>query len=170
MQSVYFLSPKTEVRASRIQGRGLFAREPMAKDEIVAIKGGHIFDRDVLRRLQPLLGPAEIQIDDNLFIGPVTKEEREGCMIFSNHSCDPNIGVKGQIVFVTMREVAAGEELTHDWAMTDCDDSEMDCKCGASNCRKTVTGRDWMLKDLQARYRGYFSWYLERKIRTLGFV
>src|SRR5215831_5279675 len=113
-----FLSPKTEVRASTIHGRGLFAREKIAKGEIVAIKGGHIFDRETLDRLQAALGPAEIQIADGLFIGPTDTSEREGSMIFSNHSCDPNIGVKGQIVFVAMREISAGEELTHDWATT----------------------------------------------------
>src|SRR5262245_40564737 len=100
-----FLSPKTEVRSSSIHGRGLFAREAIARNEVVAIKGGHIFDRRRLRELQSLLGPAEIQIADDLFIGPVTVEEREGSMIFSNHSCDPNIGVQGQIVFVAMRAV-----------------------------------------------------------------
>lgn len=159
-----FLSSKTEVRASAIHGRGLFAKEPISQGEVVAIKGGHIFDRQKLGQLQPVLGAAEIQIDDDLFIGPVTLDERQGCMIFSNHSCDPNLGVRGQIAFVAMRDVHAGEELTHDWAMTDSDDSETPCRCGATCCRGTITGRDWARKDLQAKYRGYFSWYLERKI------
>ncbi|MGC2695188.1 MAG: SET domain-containing protein-lysine N-methyltransferase [Candidatus Angelobacter sp.] len=161
-----FLSPKTEVRESAIHDRGLFARDAIAKGEIVAIKGGHIFDRRRLQVLQPILGASEIQIDDDQFIGPVTEEEREGSMIFSNHSCDPNIGVRGQIVFAAIRDIGAGEELTHDWAMTDCDDSEMACRCAAANCRKIVTGKDWMKKDLQEKYRGYFSSYLERKIRS----
>ena len=87
-------------------------------------------------------------------------------MIFSNHSCDPNLGVQGQIVFVAMRDVQPGEELTHDWAMTDCDDSALACNCGAAGCRKTISGLDWMRKDLQEKYRGYFSWYLERKMRV----
>ena len=163
-----FLSPKTEVRESPIQGRGLFARQPISKDEVVALKGGHIFDRRKLEELQARLGPAEIQIGEDLFIGPVEDGEREGSMIFSNHSCDPNLGVRGQIAFVAMRDIAAGEELTHDWAMTDCDDSEMSCHCGAACCRRTVTGRDWRRRDLQERYRGYFSSYLELKIRELG--
>jgi uncharacterized protein len=64
---------------------------------------------------------AEIPIADDLFIGPMTEEERTGNMIWSNHSCDPNIGVRGQIVFVAVRDIEAGEELTHDWAMTDDD-------------------------------------------------
>ena len=153
-----FLSPKTEVRLSAIHGRGLFACEPIASGEIVAIKGGHIFDAETLRRVQPSLGPAEIQIADDLYIGPVSAEQREGSMIFSNHCCNPNIGVQGQIVFVAMRNIATGEELTHDWATTDCDDYEIACNCGAPGCRKVITGRDWMKPELQQKYRGYFSW------------
>ena len=119
----------------------------------------------MLARLQPVLGPAEIQVADDLFICPVTEEEREGSMIFSNHSCDPNIGVLGQIVFVAMREIAAGEELTHDWAMTDDDDSSTECRCGATNCRRTITGKDWRRPELHARYGRYFSSYLLEKMR-----
>lgn len=160
-----FLSPKTEVRASAIQGRGLFAREETSQGEIVAIKGGQIFDRAARDILQRSLGPAEIQIGEDLFIGPTTEAEREASMIFSNHSCDPNIGVQGQIAFVAVRAVRAGEELTHDWATMDCDDYEMPCNCGAAECRRTITGQDWRRQELQTKYRGYFSWYLEMKIR-----
>jgi SET domain-containing protein len=162
-----WLSPKTAVLHSSIHGRGLFAKDAISQREIVAIKGGHIFDRRRLLELQPILGPAEIQIDDDLFIGPLTAEEREGSMIFSNHSCDPNLGVRGQIIFVAMRDIRSGEELTHDWAMTDCDDGQMPCRCGAANCRKLITGQDWRRKELQEKYRGYFSWYLESKIAVL---
>lgn len=161
-----YLSPKTVVKASSIQGRGLFAKENIKKGEIVCIKGGHIFDRAMLKELQPNLGPAEIQIGENLFIGPVTEEEREGSMIFSNHSCEPNIGVLGHIVFVAMRDIAAGEELTHDWAMTDDGDDSMECHCGAPSCRKVVTGKDWLRKDLQQKYAGYMSVYLTEKINS----
>lgn len=158
------LSPKSEARESPIQGRGLFAREPIAKGEVVAVKGGAVFEREMLRVLAPSLGPAEIQIGNGLFIGPLTAEDRAGSMIFSNHSCEPNLGVQGQIVFVAMRDVAAGEELTHDWAMTDDDADEMVCRCGAASCRGLVTGQDWRRPELQEKYRGYFSWYLQCKI------
>ena len=30
--------------------------------------------------------------------------------------------MRGEITFVAMRDIRAGEELTHDWAMTDDDD------------------------------------------------
>ena len=105
----------------------------------------------------------EIQIDDNLFIAPVT-EERESSMLYSNHSCDANIGMRGEITFVAMRDVRAGEELTHDWVTTDDDDYSVKCNCGTANCRRTLTGKDWQRPDLQARYAGYFSAYLADKI------
>lgn len=159
-----YLSPKTIVRESAIHGRGLFAKAKIAKDEIVAVKGGHIISRQVFDTLQPLVSPAELQIAENLFICPVTAEERERSMIFSNHSCEPNLGLHGQITFVALREIAAGEELTHDWAMTDDDDSSTECHCGTQNCRGTITGKDWQRPELQARYEGYFSTYLQQKI------
>src|ERR1700738_5289816 len=143
MIRVSYLSPKTEVRESKIHGRGLFATADIAKDEIVAVKGGHIVDRKTLReKITPRLGPVEIQIDDDLFIAPVTDEERELSMLYSNHSCSPNLGIRGEITFVAMRDIRAGEELTHDWAMTDEDDYSLKCNCGAANGRRPLTGTD----------------------------
>src|SRR6185436_7939309 len=161
-----YISPNAAVRQSPIQGRGLFAAEPIRNGEIVCIKGGHIFDRQTLDSIREALGPAEIQIAADLFIGPLSEDEREGSMIFSNHSCDPNIGVKGQIVFVAMRDIEPGEELTHDWATTDDDTYEIECRCNAPNCRKVITGQDWQSPELQQKYRGFMSSYLEKKIRA----
>jgi SET domain-containing protein len=160
-----YRSPKTEVRESPIHGRGLFAVANIDKGEIVVVKGGRIVDRETLRReITPRLGPVEIQIGDNLFIAPVTAEERELSMLYSNHSCDANLGLRGEITFVAMRDIRAGEELTHDWATTDDDDYSIECKCGAPNCRKILTGKDWQRPELQEKYAGYFSAYLEQKI------
>jgi len=159
-----YRSPKTIVKDSPIHGRGLFAREPIAKGEVVAITGGYVFDLVALGEVETRVGPAEIPVAEGLFIGPIAESEREGGMIFTNHSCDPNIGIEGQIVFTALRDIAAGEELTHDWATTDDDTYEMACNCGAANCRGTVTGQDWRRKYLQEKYRGHIAWYLQRKI------
>ena len=139
--------------------------EAIEKGEIVCIKGGAIFNREKLREVSARLGPSEIQVAEDLFIGPLTEEEREGSMIFSNHSCDPNLGVLGQIVFVSMRDISAGEELTHDWAMTDDDDYEMQCRCNSPDCRKVITGRDWRKPELQEKYKGHVSLYLVEKFQ-----
>lgn len=165
MPNLSYISPKAEVRESPIHGRGLFAREAFAEGELVCVKGGYVFGRETLRAMPAWYRAAEIQVAEDLFIGPLAEDEREGSMIFSNHSCEPNIGVRGQIVFVALRPVAAGEELTHDWATTDDDDYELECLCGANLCRRRITGRDWRRADLQEKYRGFFSSHLEEKIR-----
>jgi len=165
MQRISYLSPKTEVRRSPIHGHGLFAIAPMAKDEVVAVKGGSIVNREILRReITPKLGPVEIQIDNDLFIAPATLDDREGSMLYSNHSCDANLGIRGEITFVAIRDIAAGEELTHDWCVTDDDDYSVSCRCGSPKCRRTLTGKDWQRPELQKRYAGYFSAYLTNKI------
>lgn len=159
-----WFSPKVEKRVSRIDGRGLYARLPVAEGELVAVKGGHVFDRATRDALEPVLGPAEIQIGDDLFIGPVRMDDRESAMLHLNHSCEPNVGVRGQISFYAMRKIAAGEELAMDYATFDDDDWEMECRCGTPSCRGTITGRDWRESELQRKYAGWFSQYLEVKI------
>lgn len=152
------------MRESRIHGRGLFAKAAIAQGEIVAVKGGYIVSKQTWTELERELGSAEIQIAEDLFIAPVQKGHREGCMLYSNHSCEPNIGIQGQIVFVAMRAITLDEELTHDWATTDDQDYEMKCNCGTRRCRGVVTGKDWMKKELQEKYKGWFCWFLQRKI------
>jgi hypothetical protein len=157
-------SDKVEKRASGIDGTGLFAREAIAKGEVVVAKGGHLFDGATRDRISAELGPAEIQVAENLFLGPVTAAEREASMMHLNHSCEPNVGILGQILFVAMRDISVGEELVMDYAMMDDDDYRMPCACGTVRCRGTVTGQDWRRPELQARYAGYFSAYLAAKI------
>jgi hypothetical protein len=79
-----YLSPKTAVQSSPIHGRGLFAISKVQAGEIVCVKGGHIFNRATLLKVSPGLGPAEMLIGDDLFMGPVTIEERDSSMIFQS--------------------------------------------------------------------------------------
>lgn len=163
MDLTYF-SPKTEKRVSAIDGRGLFAREAIWEGEVVVVKGGYVMTREQRDEVGRRLGPAEIQVTEELFIGPVTQEEREGGMMHLNHSCEPNLGLQGQIAFVAMRDIAADEELTFDYAMTDDEPYEMECNCGAPACRRVITGQDWMKDELQRKYDGYFSWFIQRRL------
>ena len=161
-----WISPKTEKgRPSGIEGRGLFAIAPIAGGELVAIKGGHIFDRATLDANAALIGDSYIQIADDAFLAPLEADEVERVMLYLNHSCEPNVGVRGNVLFVAMRAIASGEELTIDYAMIDDEDYELSCRCGAARCRGTLTGRDWRRPELQARYGGYFSAYLLAKMR-----
>lgn len=156
-----YVSPKAEIRSSAMRGRSLFATGEFRLGEVVYVIGGYVFTRQPSESRDPVLGRSELQIADNLFIGAGHPDD---CMITSNHSCDPNIAVQGQIIFVALREIAAGEELTHDWATTDDAVYALECRCGSAACRHIITGKDWHQKDLQQKYRGLFSWYLEQKI------
>lgn len=88
-------------------------------------------------------------------------------MLFINHSCEPNVGFAGNVVLITIRDVTAGEELTTDYALFDDYDGQMTCQCNTASCRRVIDGHDWRRRDLQRRYCGYFSWYLQRKISEM---
>lgn len=162
-----WFNPKTEKRSSPISGRGLFARAAIRAGELVAIKGGVIMDSAALARIEHEISPAEIQIEDDLYIAPRCAAEVEANLLCLNHCCDPNVGVRGQISFVAMRDVLAGAELTIDYAMIDGDPAErMACSCGSSHCRKIITGDDWRRPELQRRYAGFFSRYLAARMHA----
>src|SRR5438552_13893376 len=151
MKVASYLSPKTTVKPSRIAGRGLYANAPLVRGEVVSVKGGHLIDRATLERNRAVVNDADMRIADDLFLAPLTADEFEGVMMFLNHSCEPNVGVQGQIVFVALRDVAAGEELTLDYAMIDHEAEPMACRCGAAACRGVVSGQDWRRPELQRK-------------------
>jgi uncharacterized protein len=159
-----YISPKAvKGSPSDIAGRGLIAVAPIAKDEIVAIKGGHLVDAATLEALPERLRNSDVQVADGFHLVALDEAEYEPVMLFINHSCEPNVGFAGNIVLVAMRDVAAGEELTTDYALFDDADDPMACNCGTPSCRGTISGRDWRLPELQRRYGSYFSTYLHRR-------
>jgi D-alanine-D-alanine ligase len=69
-----------------------------------------------------------------------------------NHSCDPNTAYLG-LDLVAIKEIAAGEEITADYAALLNDTAEtFQCKCGAANCRGVVAGSNG--NSVQARIEG----------------
>jgi hypothetical protein len=84
-----YLSPKTRVGKSAIEGRGLFARRRIRKGEIVAIKGGHVYDARTLAKVKRRIAVSYIQIADRLFIGALTAAEVARNKVFINHSPRP---------------------------------------------------------------------------------
>ena len=162
-----WISPKTtKDKPSKIHGNGFFAIAPIAKGEVVAVKMGHVIDKPTLDTNQRVVRDSEVQIADGLYLAPLTDEEFPRSMIHYNHSCEPNCGMGGNILVVAMRDIAEGEELTVDYAMHFSDPSySMSCNCQTPSCRHTITGNDWQLPELQRKYDGFFSWYIEQKIK-----
>jgi len=157
-----WLSPKLEIKQEKtIQGRGMFASQPIAKGELIAVWGGDVVATADWRKLPEEQRRQSAQVEEDFYL----VSTKPGPGDFINHCCGPNAGLDGQIVIVAMRAIQAGEEVCIDYAM--CDGSpgeEFSCACGAANCRHTVTGDDWQLPELQKRYAGYFSPYLQHRI------
>ena len=156
-----WLHPLAVARPAGAKGRGVFAVEAIPAGTTVAGFGGNVIDRAELDALDEAVRTHALQIDDDLFIASELPFDDAD---FVNHSCDPNCGIVGSVLVVTMRAVAAGEELCFDYAMTDTDDyDEFTCSCGTPQCRGTVTGADWKEPELRDRYRGWQSAYVARR-------
>jgi hypothetical protein len=165
-QNFSYLSPKLKSDAVDAKGGcGIFAVEPLNKGDLILLWGGRVVRGDQIDPDMPNRTVRTVQIDDNLFLLTPEPLEPSDCM---NHSCRPNAGFSGQIGLIAMREIQAGEEVCIDYAMCDSEPyDEFDCGCGAPDCRGRVTGDDWKDPELQARYDGYFSAYLQRRINAM---
>jgi len=74
-----------------------------------------------------------------------------------NHACDPNLGWAGGAL-VTLREVAADEELLVEYALSVSDPGWfLRCHCSSARCRQMVEGTDWQIPVLQRRYAGHWA-------------
>ena len=164
--SFSYLNSKCEARPNSRGGCGVYAREHIYRGELISMWGGRIVHKDALDRAMPRFTERVLQVDEELYL--LTAEEKESTDCF-NHSCDPNLGFSGQVGLLALLDISADEELTFDYAMSDGGPyDEFDCECGSPNCRGKVTGNDWRLPELWKKYEGYFSPYLDRRIRALG--
>jgi uncharacterized protein len=158
-----YLSPKLQARPLPQKGfYGVYACEAVTAGELLAMWSGSVYSFAELATLPPIVVSRSVQVEDDLFLIPIRHGEPAD---FFNHSCNPNAGLNGQIGVVAMRNIAVGEEVCYDYAMSDGSSyDEFECQCGEATCRHRITGDDWQLPDLQERYRGYFSPYLQRRI------
>lgn len=161
-----WIDPRIEIRNSLIEGKGLFAKAPVQKDETLIICGGTLFvgqDIETGRAREQSL----FQIGEDLYLGnlstdPVTDDE------FLNHSCDPNVWIEDEATLVACRDIDAGEELTGDYGTWDANPAwklAHECNCGSLLCRRVITGSDWQLPELQERYGQHFTPFLNGQIK-----
>lgn len=159
-----YLSPKLEGKLHPDGTKSVFARQALMAGERLAVWGGEVVTWEMLVDMPPNQRRYTLQIEEGLYL--VTS--REGPADWVNHSCDPNAGLSGQVVLVARRNIAPGEEVCYDYAMSDGSPyDEFECRCGAAGCRRWVTGNDWQNPNLRKRYAGYFSPYLQRRIEQL---
>jgi len=157
-----FLTPLAESFDTPPHGFGSRAISVIPAGTSVATFGGTALTRAEFAPYEAERRSRSLQVNTNLiFLGPPTREPGDSI----NHSCDPNCGMRNATTIVAMREIAVGEELTFDYAMSDASDyDEFECNCGTSLCRSHVRADDWQLDTLRHRYKGFFSPYIQRKI------
>ncbi len=161
-----YLSPKLEARPHHHKGGfGVFAKAHVRAGEVVVVWGGDVVIAEEFATLPAYVQQHSLQVEEDLFLVPNGVDEPAD---FVNHSCEPNTGMSGQIVLVALRDIAPGEEVCFDYAMSDGGPhDEFDCACGTPCCRHRITGNDWMRPELWQRYAGHFSPYLQRRIERL---
>ena len=158
-----WLTPKAQMRVAPGKGSGSFATSKISKGEIVASFGGNVIDQNGLTNYSPDRVGRSLQLNNDQYLlsGDVPEA---GDMI--NHSCEPNCGMAGTSSVQALRDIEIGEELTFDYAMSDSSQyDEFKCACGKDKCREKITGMDWQKRDLQAKYKKYFSAYIESLIK-----
>lgn len=148
---------KFKENKSSIQGTGIFAAENIKKGEYVCkIEGKKIKwvynEKTDRQKCANWFG-----ISKNFWIDPSYPLSQ------LNHSCNPNIGLKGMIRFYSLRDIEAGEEITFDYSTSE-EESEwvMKCLCGSKNCRKEITSIQFLNKKIFNHYLPYIPTYFQK--------
>lgn len=150
-------NPKVRLRRTRKFGRAVFAVKNIRKGEVIAEFDGPIFDDDFDGWNEDLLSHA-IQFGKTLW------RDSKGLARYINHSCEPNCGIKDLFKVVAMRPIAAGEQITWDYEMTEKSDWwRMKCHCGSPLCRKRIGDYRKLPRSIRKKYAGYISTWLTRK-------
>lgn len=162
-RKTHYVSPKVSRRIRPEKGGyGVFATQHIPPGELLVVWGGDVVVFDEWTMLSPVAQRHSIQVEESLYLVP---HELPEVGDFVNHSCSPNAGLSGQMALVSLRPVQKGEEICYDYAMSDGSPyDEFMCSCESVECRSRVTGNDWRLPEIQTKYAGYFSPYIQRRI------
>lgn len=127
-------------------GKSIFAKRDIKKgEEILKFTGPLI-------TFEQLIAKGERQ-GDPLQIGPGKYVDSEEPGRSANHSCDPNAGLKEDVVLIAIKDIGKDEEITFDYSTTmDEDFWTMECNCGNPNCRRLVKDFKYLLKNIQQKY------------------
>ena len=134
------LAPGLTIKPSPIAGKGCFAATHFRRGRKIAeYTGEKISDLEARRRSRRRILRI-CAIDDRWSLDG----SRGGNGThYINHSCEPNSYMRivyGHILFLALRNIRPGEEITIDYEATLHSDRKR-CTCGASNCRGTINRR-----------------------------
>lgn len=161
-----FLSLKCEV-AEKKGIKGVYATSQILKGELIALWGGIVYSKSEVEKLgadYPHFLTHPVSIYEGFYLGPINKTDLDDVEMF-NHSCDPNAGIKGQIVLIARKKIYQGDQICFDYETSEINTETFECDCGSSICRKKIDGNSWKDPEFRKRNKGYFSWYIEEMIR-----
>ena len=125
------------IRPSAIHRYGVYAEERIpANRKVVEYTGQRINRFEAKRRGE---GAYTYLFAVNLYWTVDGAVGGSGAEII-NHSCEPNLisrVMKGHILYMSLRVIQPGEELTIDYNFSD-RSRTTPCSCGARNCRGTI--------------------------------
>ncbi len=159
------MSEKTYSSSSKVHGKGVFSKKNLKKGETAFIAKGKLVKFFVHSKKDSLFGPNWMSISKNLWLNP----NEDNPLSFVNHSCEPNLGIKGAVTFVAIRNIQAGEELTIDYSILELDELwQMKCKCGSKKCRKIIKSIQFLPKNIYKEYLPFIPKYFikEYNIRS----
>ncbi|MEO5951062.1 MAG: SET domain-containing protein-lysine N-methyltransferase, partial [Chloroflexia bacterium] len=134
--------------------------------ETVMIWGGTIYTDEDLK-LGRIKGPISYSYVEEDVVMAAPEDGRD---YYINHSCDPNIWMTDNVTVTACRDIAPGEEIRGDYAVWEGEPEYTlgPCNCGSPLCRTTITGNDWMLSELQERYKGHFLPFIKQRIAEMN--
>jgi uncharacterized protein len=137
------LNPKLEVKASPIEGRGLFALVPFEEGARIPV-GSPNQQTTIMSDAQFQEYMKMVDSYDAVYLGNGTHRvslvsREDNPSNYGNQSCDPNTALVGQDR-VALRRIEPGEELTIDYSLHSPASWSMECHCGAPSCRGIVRG------------------------------
>jgi len=145
------------LKNSQIQGEGIFTTRSYRKGEFVVKLTGKKIIRKYNEKTDRELCANWFGIGKDLWINPNFPLSK------INHSCSPNIGIKGQIMFYALRKIDNGEELTFDYSTSEQEtDWKMRCHCGQSDCRKWMTAIQLLPPKVFNSYLPYIPRYFQK--------
>lgn len=122
------------VSPSPIQGNGVFASQAFRRGSVLL----HLDDSRVVDLEHPLRTEAvELECHRD-FLSDGTVVLMQVPERYINHSCDPNCyvySVHRERFLLARRDIAAGEEISMDYALNAIDGDVWDCRCNSENCR-----------------------------------
>jgi hypothetical protein len=148
---------------------GLFVTAPIKKGEVAAVFDGQYCEWGDTTLNLPNDPPVFLRDHAIQYCFGKSRDSAEGLGRCANHSCSPNCGIQNYFEIVAMRDLAVGEEVMWDYAMTECNDWLMTCLCGSPRCRGLITGYRNLEPSLREEYAGFISeWLIKAEIPYEG--